>query len=430
MKDIEFDDQHTLTFSSIGSYNTKEVTVNEQTVKLEGIETTVANLRIEIDSGLTSDIKISNFIFGKSCWIGSSLTNCEYDSDGTLTIKSSQTSPFKFNKINISGGNGAINSGKDTEVIIQSDDHKLNISGGDYGIADVLRATTTINNFGTMNIRGIGGSKSYGILNGNTLTINNSGTMTIISNDTGITCTEEVTIDNSGIIDITSINSDVTTINNSGIMIINTINDNDYGIHSTDNGITTINNSGIISISSSDGHAIYTDISGTTTINNSSIININGNIYTRLGILSIEITDSLFSIETSSSSTSIGFTSTPSTWNGRTFTNNSDFSGFTKASIHSYLDISSSITLQSGEQVFNKLKNGSEELVQYKSKGTLIFQPKSSLEVSEPFKLPEESTLICSGDVKINNSVIRGESSVLLKSNLKNKVLNDSVVSI
>ena len=436
MKDIGFKEgSNILTFPTIGTYDTKQVTINKQTVTLERITTTIDNLQIEIDSGLTSAITISNFTFGKNCWIGSSLTNCEYDSGGTLKINGDQNSPFKFNKINISGNNGAINNGSNTKIIIRSDDHKLNISGGNYGIADVLGATTTINNFGTMNIRSSGSSNSYGILNANMLTINNFGMMNITSNDnTGITCLKEVTIDNSGIIDINTkshcINSESITINNSGTMIITTINDNDYGIHSTDNGTTTINNSGIMSISSSDGHAINTDDSGTTTISNSSIININGNINTKLGILSIEITDSLFSIETSTTSTSIGFTSTTSTWNGRTITNNSIFSNFAKALVRSYLDVPSSITLQPGEQILNKLKNKSGELVKYKSEGTLILQPKSSLEVSEPFKLPEESTLICSGDVKINNSVIRGESSVLLKSNLENKVLNDSVVSI
>ena len=436
MKNIGFvEGSNILTFPEIGEYNNKQVTINGQNVSLEGIVTTVVNLQIEIDSVLGSAITISNFTFGKNCCIGSSLINCEYDSDGILTIKNKQSSPFKFNKINISGSTDAI-GGNNVKIIIQSDDHELNVSGGTCGIMNAI-GTITINNFGTINIRSTGTANSYGIINMDTLTINNFGTMTITSNDdTGITCSTKVIIDNSGIININSsshginTNSGVMTINNSGTIIITTINDNNYGIHSARSGTTTINNSGIMSISSSDGHAIYTDISGTTTINNSSIVDINGNIYTRLGILSIEITDSLFSIETSSSSTSIGFTSTPSSWNGRTFTNNSDFSGFTKASICSYLDIPSSITLQSEEQIFNKLKNESEELVQYKSKGTLILQPKSSLEVSEPFKLPEESTLICSGDVKINNSVIRGESSVLLKSNLKNKVLNDSVVSI
>ena len=413
MKNIGFvEGSNILTFPEIGEYNNKQVTINGQNVSLEGIVTTVVNLQIEIDSVLGSAITISNFTFGKNCCIGSSLTNCEYDSDGILTIKNKQSSPFKFNKINISGSTDAIGGGSNVKIIIQSDDHELNVSGGTCGIMNAI----------------------------GTITINNFGTMTITSNDdTGITCSTKVIIDNSGIININSsshginTNSGVMTINNSGTIIITTINDNNYGIHSARSGTTTINNSGIMSISSSDEHAIYTDISGTITINNSSIININGNIYTRLGILSIEITDSLFSIETSSSSTSIGFTSTPSTWNGRTFTNNSNFSGFTKASIISYFDnYPSSITLQPGKQVFNKLENTFNQSIYYplQSKGTLILQPKSSLEVSDPFELPQGSTIICSKDTKINNSQIQGESSVLLKSNLENKVLNDSVVSI
>ena len=284
---IGFDNQHTLTFPTIGTYN-GSVTVNQQTVTLTNIETTVDNLQIEIDSVLGSAITISNFTFGKNCCIGSSLTNCEYDSDGILTIKNKQSSPFKFNKINISGSTDAIGGGSNVKIIIQSDDHELNVSGGTCGIMNAI-GTITINNFGTMNIRSTGTANSYGIINMDTLTINNFGTMTITSNDdTGITCSTKVIIDNSGIININSsshginTNSGVMTINNSGTIIITTINDNNYGIHSARSGTTTINNSGIISISSSDGHAINNDVSGTTTINNSSIININGNIYTRL----------------------------------------------------------------------------------------------------------------------------------------------------
>ena len=164
--------------------------------------------------------------------------------------------------------------------------------------------------------------------------------------------------------------------------------------------------------------------------NNSSILNLNHIIDTQ-GETIINITDSLFLIETSSTQTSIGFTSTPSTWNGRIFENNSTFSNFTKASITSYFDnYPSSITLQSGEQVFNKLENIFNQSIYYplQSKGTLVLQPKSSLEVSDPFELPQGSTLICSKDTKINNSQIQGESSVLLKSELKDKTITNGKV--
>ena len=150
----------------------------------------------------------------------------------------------------------------------------------------------------------------------------------------------------------------------------------------------------------------------------------------------INISDSLFLVESSSTSTSInftsiGFNSPPSTWNGRTFTNTVHLNNFTKASITSYFDnYPSSITLQSGEQVLNKLENESDSPVFYElqSKGILILQPKSSLEVSDPFELPQGSTLICSKDTKINNSQIQGESSVLLKSELKDKTITNGKV--
>ena len=350
---IGFDNVNVLTFPTIGTYN-GSVTVNSQTVTLTNIETTIDELKIEIDSGLTSAITISDFIFGKNCWIGSSLTNCEYDSDGTLSIKSSQSrKSFKFNKISINsaGEGGAISNGN---VIINGVDHDLTINGGYCGIEN--NGTITINNYGIMNI------------NGDNYAINNSG---------------------------------ITTINNYGTIIIN--NDNSNGIDNS-SSLLTFNNFGII------------DLNGYISFN---------------GTITIDISDSLFLIETSNTSDSIGFTSTPSTWNGRIFTNTSSLSGFTKASITSYFDnYPSSITLQPGEQVFNKLENNSEKPILYElqSKGTLILQPKSSLEVSDPFELPQGSTLICSKDTKINNSQIQGESSVLLKSELKDKTITNGKV--
>ena len=350
---IGFDNQHTLTFPIIGTYN-GSVTVNQQTVTLTNIETTIDDLQIEIDSGLTSAIEISSFIFGKNCWIGSSLRNCEYDSGGTLKINSYQPPLFKFNKINISGDSGATNNGG---ITINSDDHELSISGGRYYYGIENNRIITINNYGIMNI------------NGGNYAINNSG-------------------------------------------------------------ITTINNYGTINISGANYGINNSSLSSSLTFNNFGIIDLNGYISFN-GTTTIDISDSLFLVESSNTSTSIDFTSTSSTWNGRTFTNNSNFSGFTKASIVSYFDnYPSSITLQPGEQVFNKLENTFDESIYYplQSKGTLILQPKSSLEVSDPFELPQGSTLICSKDTKINNSQIQGESSVLLKSELKDKTITNGKV--
>ena len=311
------------------------------------------SITFEFTESITK-ITVSDCTINKSCTIGSNITNCEYDSKGTLKINAGQSSsPFKFNKISISGGGSdAISK---SGVTINSDDHELNISGSNYGIQN-SGTTITINNYGTMSI-----SSSWG--NG----IQNHGTM-------------------------------------------------------------IINNYGMMNVNRKDGVGIVCN--GTMIFKNSSIININGTINAQ-GETIINISDSLFLVKPSSTRASIGFSSTPSTWNGRTFVNTSSFSNFTKASITSYFDnYPSSITLQSGEQVFNKLENNSEKPILYElqSKGTLILQPKSSLEVSDPFELPQGSTLICSKDTKINNSQIQGESSVLLKSELKDKTITNGKV--
>ena len=401
---IQFDNVKVITFPTIGTYY-NSVTVNSQTVTLAGIETTVDNLQIEIDSGLTNPITISAFKFGKNCWIGSSLTNCEYDSGGTLSINAAQSgTSFKFNKIDIS----SINIGNNSKIIIRSDDHKLNIN------CDITTSTNnviTINNSGTINIC----CENFGILiqgPDETLTINNSGSMAI-NGGNGTSA-----INNAGAL----------TINNSGIM---TIDGNSLTGVIYNSGSMTINNSGKMTINSKLDMISNTAVNDLTTFTNSSTIEFNlENVGLQCsGQTTINITDSLFSWSSDSDFSQIFFTnSTASTWNGRTFTNNSQFQFKGTASITSYFDnYPSSITLQSGEQVFNKLENNSEKPILYElqSKGTLILQPYSSLEVSDHFELPEESTLIVSGETKINDSLIRGQSVILLSSELNGRVLNN-----
>ena len=393
---------------------------------------------------------ISSSKIHKSCYIGSNITNCIYDSDGTLTINAAQTKrSFKFNKISISGSDGAING---NNIIIRSDDHELNISCSGYGI----------NNSGT-------------------LIINNSGSM-IIAGGTGIYNSGSMTINNSGLI---AINNDATGIyNNSGAM--------------------TINNSGSMTINSST--LGIRNNSQTITFNNSSIINLNGQI-TINGTTTIEITDSLFSIETSNTSTSINFTSTPSTWNGRTFTNSSSFTNFTKASITSYfnsypssitldakeknlitisgntikntsdspltlcsgpipltnpilinngvvslgpnsslylpqtLKLSENVivvrgdaTLDKSEQNFSIILNETDEPLMEEENATtfgrIILQPHSSFEFPLDFEIPPTVSIIIGNQAKVNNCDIFGNSSVLLGKSIENLIVSCGKVSI
>ena len=415
--EIQFQEgSNILTFQTVGSYNTKQVTVNDKTVELSGIETTVANLQIEIDSGLTSNIEISDFTFGKSCWIGSSLKSCEYDSKGTLTIKSSQSSPFKFNKINISGDNGAINRSTGV-IIINSDDYKLTISGISYGISN-YGTSITINNSGIININ----NNNYGIYNKGTITINNPGTIIINNSNRGIFNEGTMTINNPGTIDI----------------ITNNVYNGIYNSY----GEMTIYNSGSMTINSSN-HGFYNN--GTITFDNSSIINFSCSISIR-GNTNINISDSLFLIESSNTPTSINFRSTPSTWNGRTFTNSSTLNLSGTTSLSSYF---TTCTLKSGEEVVEtliedgKVTNQTDEtkvLLQgqltfdektvLQNDGVVVFQPRSSIEFSEPLEINKGSSLLLSGETKINNSQILGESVVCLNDSSLDDLRLESAVAV
>ena len=395
--------------------------------------TITSGISITFDFSESTSITVSNCTINKSCTIGFNITNCSYDSDGTLIINGSQFSPFKFNKINIRGNSSAINI-RNGQIIISSDDHELNIISGNYGIYN-NNGTTTINNSGLMTISG---SNSDGIYNSVITTINNSGLITISGKSSGINNSGSMTINNSGSMTISGNNG----ISNIGIIIINnygtiSITSNyNYGIYNYRSMI--IDNYGSITISGNNNGIANNK---TLTFNNSSINNLNlSNGFQSYEITTINISDSLFLIESSSTLTSIGFTSTPSTWNGITFTNSSSLSGFSKVLVDlnhyfkpqspfsNYLEYPKQITLQSGEQYFcNKLKNDSEESLSFElePRGTLILQPHSSLEVSDHFELPEESTLIVSGEAKINDSLIRGQSAILLSSELNGRVLNN-----
>ena len=426
--------------------------------------TITSGIAITFDFSESTSITVSNCTINKSCTIGSNITNCSYDLFGILKINESQSGKhFKFNKINISGDKTSING---YNITILSDDHELNIiSNNDYGISNYNYGSMTISNYGTISITS---NRNYGISNKGTMTIDNYGTMTISGDNYGIyNDGGSMTINNYGTISITSNhsrgidnNSKTMAINNSGIMNINT---HDIGICSNGIGTMTINNLGIIRLDINEtgirnfgtmnisnynimvinctDYGIYNDSNSSITFNNSSIINLNlRNGFQSYEITSINISDSLFLIESSSLSTHFDFTSTPSTWNGITFTNSTNLSNFSKVLVDlnhyfkpqspfsNYLEYPTQITLQNGEQYFcNKLKNDSEELLSFElePRGTLILQPHSSLEVSDHFELPEESTLIVSGEAKINDSLIRGQSVILLSSELNGRVLNN-----
>ena len=427
--------------------------------------TITSGITITFDFSESTNITVSNCTINKSCTIGSNITDCVYDLFGILTINASQSGKsFKFNKINISGDKTSISG---DNITILSDDHELNIisNNDDYGIINYNNEQITINNYGTMTISG---NRNYGISNRGTISIDNYGTMTISGNNHGIyNDGASMTINNYGTISITSNhshgiqnNSKTMAINNSGIMNINT---HDIGIYSNGIGTMTINNLGIIRLDINEtgirnfgtmnisnynimvinctDYGIHNDSNSSMTFNNSSIINLNlRNGFQSYEITSINISDSLFLIESSSLSTHFDFTSTPSTWNGITFTNSTNLSYFTKVLVDlnhyfkpqspfsNYLEYPKQITLQSGEQYFcNKLKNDSEEPLSFElePRGTLILQPHSSLTVSDHFELPEESTLIVSGEAKINDSIIRGQSAILLSSELNGRVLNN-----
>ena len=113
---IEFDGTNKFTFTGSGSYSGSE-TVNNQTIQFSSI-TVSDGIQIEIDSGVTSPITIQNSTFEKSCWIGSSVSNCKFKQNGNLIISSSQSQDFKFNKINIHGKSESITFNGTNENLI------------------------------------------------------------------------------------------------------------------------------------------------------------------------------------------------------------------------------------------------------------------------------------------------------------------------
>ena len=436
---------------------------------------------------------ISSSKIHKSCYIGSNITNCIYDSDGTLTIndESQNRTRFKFNKISIS----SINIGNNGKIIIRSDDHELNIN------CDITTSTNnviTINNSGTINI----GCENFGILiqgPDETLTINNSGSMAIngTKSASAINCIGTLTINNSGIM---TINNDLDktgaldTISNSGKM--------------------TISNSGKMIINSSNGIISNNAANDLTTFTNSSTVefNLHNSGFLCSGTNNINITDSLFSYSSDNNTSRIFFTSTPSIWNGRTFTNNSEFS-FEKtpsggtASITSYFNsYPSSITLEAKEQILTEItgniienttnspltlcsgpipltnpiiiNNGvvslgpksslylpqtlklSENVILVRGNvtldkpeqnfsiilnetdeplmeeenattfGRIVLQPHSSFEFPLDFEIPPTVSIIIGNQAKVNNCDISGNSSVLLGKSIENLSINCGKVSI
>ena len=419
----------------------------------------------------------------KSCYIGSDITNCTYDSDGTLTINAAQSSRFKFNKIDIS----SINIGNNSKIIIRSDDHKLNIN------CDITTSTNnviTINNSGTINIC----CENFGILiqgPDETLTINNSGSMAI-NGGNGTSA-----INNAGAL----------TINNSGIM---TIDGNSLTGVIYNSGSMTINNSGKMTINSKLDMISNTAVNDLTTFTNSSTIEFNlENVGLQCsGQTTINITDSLFSWSSDSDFSQIFFTnSTASTWNGRTFTNNSQFQFKGTASITSYFNsYPSSITLDAREQILTEItgniienitnspltlcsgpipltnpiiiNNGvvslgpnsslylpqtlklSENVILVRGNvtldkpeqnfsiilnetdeplmeeenattfGRIVLQPHSSFEFPLDFEIPPTVSIIIGNQAKVNNCDIFGNSSVLLGKSIENLIVSCGKVSI
>ena len=404
---------------------------------------------------------ISSSKIHKSCYIGSDITSCVYDSDGTLTINGSQNSAsFKFNKIDIS----SIIISNDSKIIIRSDDHELNINCDTIGILfQGSNRTLTINNSGSMAING--GNSTSAINNAGALTINNSGIMTIDGNSlTGV-------IYNSG--SMTIYNSGKMTINSKLDMISNT----------AVNDLTTFTNSSTIEFNLEN---VGLQCSGQTTIN---------------------ITDSLFSWSSDSDFSQIFFSSTPSTWNGRTFTNNSQFQFKGTASITSYFNkypssielkteeqiltpitgntienttnspiilctgpipltnpilinnglvslgpnsslylpqtlklsenviiVRGDVTLDRSEQNFSIILNETDKPLMEEenatTSGRIIFQPHSSFEFPLDFEIPPTVSIIIGNQAKVNNCDIFGNSSVLLGKSIENLIVSCGNVSI
>ena len=102
-------------------------------------------------------VRVVNCIIKGDCFIDSDINNCKWNGS-TLTIKTDQQSPFKFNNINITGQIKAIRT--KGEIKISTSDYFFEISGSNYGILNLGKIH--FDNYSSLKIRSLG---SVGILN-------------------------------------------------------------------------------------------------------------------------------------------------------------------------------------------------------------------------------------------------------------------------
>ena len=373
---IEFDGTNKFTFTGSGSYSGSE-TVNSQTIQFSSI-TVSDGIQIEIDSGITSSITIQNSTFEKSCWIGSSVSNCKFKQNGNLIIGSSQSQDFKFNKINIHGESESITFNGTNENLILNCEESFSISSTAIGIKLENSLGLVINNYGPFSIVSTNGD-AITCQNSATGIINNYGNFTINSY-TGITIGKSSIINNFGELNFKAFGDGIYS-DPTGTLIFNNFNQfiadcgNDI-ISTYSNTTVSINNYGLINLKNTLSHGIYcytgSSLSfenfGTILINtsqfcfhfgdksstqftNTGVFDIvghygfycNGNSscifnnstncdfnlsnsdsnygFDLYGNLTITITNQLFEVITDNIRTGLCFSKTPSHWNGRTLTN-------------------------------------------------------------------------------------------------------------